>query len=54
VQWSETADRLARRFWPGPLTLVLPRAKDSPIALLTTAGLDTVAIRAPRIRWRRR
>jgi L-threonylcarbamoyladenylate synthase len=33
--------------WPGPLTLVLPRAKDSPIALLTTAGLDTVAVRAP-------
>jgi len=47
VQWSETADRLAAKFWPGPLTLVLPRAKDSSIALLTTAGLDTVAIRAP-------
>lgn len=47
VQWSETADRLAARFWPGPLTLVLPRAPDSPIALLATAGLDTAAIRAP-------
>jgi L-threonylcarbamoyladenylate synthase len=47
VQWSETADKLAAKFWPGPLTLVLPRAKDSAIALLTTAGLDTVAIRAP-------
>ena len=47
VQWNETADRLAARFWPGPLTLVLPRAKNSPIALLATAGLDTVAIRAP-------
>jgi len=47
VQWSETADRLASRFWPGPLTLVLPRAEDSPIALLATAGLDTAAIRAP-------
>jgi L-threonylcarbamoyladenylate synthase len=47
VRWSDTADKLAARFWPGPLTLVLPRAKDSPIALLATAGLDTVAVRAP-------
>jgi L-threonylcarbamoyladenylate synthase len=47
VRWNDTADRLADRFWPGPLTLVLPRAKDSPIALLATAGLDTVAVRAP-------
>jgi L-threonylcarbamoyladenylate synthase len=47
VGWTTTADTLAARFWPGPLTLVLPRAKDSAIALLCTAGLDTVAIRAP-------
>lgn len=47
VAWTDTADRLAARFWPGPLTFVLPRAKGSAIALLTTAGLDTVAIRAP-------
>jgi L-threonylcarbamoyladenylate synthase len=47
VAWNATADRLAARFWPGPLTLVLPRAPGSAIALLTTAGLDTVAIRAP-------
>ena len=47
VRWSETAERLARRFWPGPLTLVLPRGPSSPISLLATAGLDTVAIRAP-------
>ncbi len=47
VDWSDTADRLAARFWPGPLTFVLPRAKASTIALLATAGLDTVAIRAP-------
>jgi L-threonylcarbamoyladenylate synthase len=47
VQWNETAEKLATRFWPGPLTLVLPRAEASPIALLATAGLDTVAIRAP-------
>lgn len=47
VRWSETAERLAARFWPGPLTLVLPRADGSSISLLATAGLDTVAIRAP-------
>jgi len=47
VRWNETADKLADRFWPGPLTLVLPRTKDSPIALLATAGLDTAAVRAP-------
>ena len=47
VRWSNLAERLAARFWPGPLTLVLPRAADSPIALLVTAGLDSVAIRAP-------
>ena len=47
VRWNDTAEKLAASFWPGPLTLVLPRAKDSTIALLTTAGLDTVAIRAP-------
>lgn len=47
VQWNDTAEKLAEKFWPGPLTLVLPRSEGSPIALLTTAGLDTVAIRAP-------
>jgi L-threonylcarbamoyladenylate synthase len=47
VEWNDTADKLARRFWPGPLTLVLPRTQGSKISLLCTAGLDTVAIRAP-------
>jgi len=47
VRWNETADKLAARFWPGPLTLVLPRSAGSAISLLATAGLDTVAIRAP-------
>src|SRR3954464_11340714 len=47
VQWNDTAEKLAARFWPGPLTLVLPRGPGSPISLLATAGLDTVAIRAP-------
>ncbi|MFO1160245.1 MAG: L-threonylcarbamoyladenylate synthase [Reyranellaceae bacterium] len=47
VLWNGTAERLAARFWPGALTLVLPRTDGSAIALLATAGLDTVAIRAP-------
>ena len=41
------AEALARAFWPGPLTLVLPVASASSISLLARAGLDTVAIRAP-------
>jgi L-threonylcarbamoyladenylate synthase len=47
VEWNDMAEKLAARFWPGPLTMVLPRAKGSTISLLATAGLDTVAIRAP-------
>jgi L-threonylcarbamoyladenylate synthase len=43
--WPVLADRLAARFWPGPLTLVLPRASYVPLAL--TAGRDTVAVRMP-------
>jgi L-threonylcarbamoyladenylate synthase len=38
---------LAERHWPGPLTLVLPLRDGAPIASLVTAGLATVAIRAP-------
>ncbi len=41
------AEALAERFWPGPLTLVLPRRADSRIALLCSAGLDSVALRVP-------
>lgn len=39
--------RLAEAFWPGPLTLVLPKRADAPLSDLATAGLDTVAIRVP-------
>jgi L-threonylcarbamoyladenylate synthase len=38
---------LAEAFWPGPLTLVLPKTADCVVAELATAGLDTVAIRIP-------
>ena len=41
------AREVALRFWPGPLTLVLPRRADSRISLLASAGLDTIALRAP-------
>jgi L-threonylcarbamoyladenylate synthase len=47
VELSPRAQALAEKFWPGPLTLVLPRRKDSPLSLLVSAGLDTVALRAP-------
>lgn len=45
--FSPLAQRLARRFWPGPLTLVLPRAPGCPVHDLATAGLPTVAVRQP-------
>lgn len=45
--WNARADRLAARFWPGPLTLVLPRSAGCPLSLLVSAGGDTVALRAP-------
>ena len=45
--FDPTARRLAAAFWPGPLTLVVPRHPDSPIARLATAGLETIAIRIP-------
>jgi L-threonylcarbamoyladenylate synthase len=43
-----TAERaLATRFWPGPLTLVVPRTAECPVASIATAGLDTIALRVP-------
>src|SRR5207245_8003738 len=45
ADWPETAARLARRFWPGPLTLVLPRGAAVPP--IVTAGGPTVAVRQP-------
>ena len=45
--FDAAALRLAEAFWPGPLTLVLPKTRDCAVADLSTAGLDTVAIRVP-------
>ena len=42
---DEQAMALAERYWPGPLTLVLPLRENAPIATLVTAGLPTIAIR---------
>ncbi len=47
ARFDPLADRLAARFWPGPLTLVLPLAEGAPAAGLVTAGLPTIAIRVP-------
>jgi L-threonylcarbamoyladenylate synthase len=44
-EWPERAEQLARIFWPGPLTLVLPKQPHVPDRV--TAGLDTVGIRMP-------
>ena len=45
--FDEAADQLAAAFWPGPLTLVVPRRESAGISDLATAGLATVAIRVP-------
>jgi L-threonylcarbamoyladenylate synthase len=47
ARFDAVALALAEAFWPGPLTLVLPKTEDCPVADLATAGLDTVAIRVP-------
>jgi L-threonylcarbamoyladenylate synthase len=47
ARFDALAARLAEAFWPGPLTLVLPKADGCAVADLATAGLDTVAIRIP-------
>jgi L-threonylcarbamoyladenylate synthase len=47
AHFSPLARRLAERFWPGPLTLVLPRRADCPVHDLATAGLPSIGIRIP-------
>jgi L-threonylcarbamoyladenylate synthase len=46
AEWPEAADRLAREYWPGPLTLVVPKKAAIPDEV--TAGLNTVGLRVPR------
>jgi L-threonylcarbamoyladenylate synthase len=47
ARFDERAMALAEAFWPGPLTLVLPKTSDCTVADLATAGLETIAIRVP-------
>ncbi|MGH7068786.1 MAG: L-threonylcarbamoyladenylate synthase [Acetobacteraceae bacterium] len=45
---GELAERLAERFWPGPLTLVLPRREATRVVPMVSANLPTIAVRVPR------
>jgi L-threonylcarbamoyladenylate synthase len=47
AHFDADAARLAEAFWPGPLTLVLPKTAECPVAELATAGLDSIAVRVP-------
>ncbi len=47
VVMSEPAKMLAHHFWPGPLTMILPRSKGCEISELASAGLQTLAVRVP-------
>lgn len=47
VLFDERAEKLAEAFWPGPLTLVLPRREGCRVSLLCSAGLDSQAVRLP-------
>jgi L-threonylcarbamoyladenylate synthase len=46
AEWPPEAERLARQYWPGPLTLVMPKKAQIPDEV--TAGLPTVGLRIPR------
>ena len=47
ARFDRAAEKLAAVFWPGPMTLVLPKARTCTVADLATAGLDTIAVRVP-------
>jgi L-threonylcarbamoyladenylate synthase len=47
VVFDERAEKLAAAFWPGPLTLVLPRTPGCKVSVLASAGLPTLAVRVP-------
>ena len=47
ARFDAAAEKLAAAFWPGPLTLVLPKQADGGVADLALAGLDSVAVRVP-------
>ena len=45
--FDDRALALADKFWPGPLTFILPKTRDCAISDLVTAGLETIAVRVP-------
>ena len=47
VRFDRRAEMLAEQFWPGPLSLVLPRTESCPVSLLASAGLESLALRVP-------
>ncbi len=47
ARFDADAARLAAAFWPGPLTLVLPKSETCTVSELATAGLDSIAVRVP-------
>ncbi len=47
ARFDERAQALAAKFWPGPLTMVLPRLDDANVSWLASAGLQTIALRVP-------
>src|SRR5260370_13547521 len=47
ARFDADAEKLSAAFWPGPLTLVLPKADRCPVSELATAGLDSIAVRIP-------
>lgn len=46
-EFSAEAKKLVQEFWPGPLTVVVPRAARCPVSLLASAGLSSIALRVP-------
>ncbi len=47
VRMNDTAGTIAEIFWPGPITMILPRAEHCPVSELCSAGLPTLAVRIP-------
>jgi len=46
--YTSRAEKLMEAFWPGPLTLIMPRKKETKLSLLVSSGMDTVALRSPK------
>ena len=47
AQFDDRAEEIANAFWPGPLSIVLPRRVDAGLSFLVSAGLNTIALRMP-------